>query len=275
MISAHTFQTKDLPIDIILELIPHFHLSTLITIRGVSRQWRHLAQVSDLHPVRRGMLDLYLKAIKSPYFLSSRPWTVVNLRCFDRQAYLDALLAQYDWLPMDFSMWLLEWPARAALAYMWPGLPESYEHPSPNWSPCENIFGVNSLSLFPPTLFTVKLESWENDDDPIKITEVPALLLWDDCGRTMEWLMLDKAYGFRGDRAHQILPNAFAIFTTSDGIRHSSTSIHSIQLYHRTAPPTAISVLRARYAERPPSRPLATDLDEFQQSQQRAQTFGH
>jgi hypothetical protein len=46
-----------------------------------------------------------------------------NLVPFDREEYVAALLVQYNRLPEAFTLWLLEWPARAVIGGVWPGLP--------------------------------------------------------------------------------------------------------------------------------------------------------
>ncbi|PPQ91965.1 hypothetical protein CVT25_004439 [Psilocybe cyanescens] len=55
--------------------------------------------------------------INTPQFLNSHTWILDNLRLFDRQAYIDALLVQYPTIPEEFRIWTLEWPARLAVAY--------------------------------------------------------------------------------------------------------------------------------------------------------------
>ncbi|THG97997.1 hypothetical protein EW026_g4113 [Hermanssonia centrifuga] len=109
----------DLPNELLLMVFPHLPLQALIAARGVNNKWRHLAPVSDIHPIRRKLLDLYQSFVASPAFLVTRPLIEPHLCNFDRDAYLAALPES---TPEDFKMWLLEWPARAAIACIWPGL---------------------------------------------------------------------------------------------------------------------------------------------------------
>ncbi|KAJ7825459.1 hypothetical protein B0H13DRAFT_1918618 [Mycena leptocephala] len=74
----------------------------------------------------------------------------------DQQAYIDALLDQQAYLPDDFRIWILEWPAKAAIACCWPGLPYKY------WRGPElddgAIQGCNFLGRIPPVLHTVPVQ---------------------------------------------------------------------------------------------------------------------
>jgi hypothetical protein len=49
-------------------------------------------------------VNLYFSIIESSAFEQSHPWLLENLCSFDRQAYIDALLDQHDYLPDDFRM---------------------------------------------------------------------------------------------------------------------------------------------------------------------------
>ncbi|KAJ7096065.1 hypothetical protein C8R44DRAFT_889793 [Mycena epipterygia] len=40
------------------------------------------------------------------------------------QGFVEILLEQTDYVPDDFHLWILEWPARAIMFCAWPGLPE-------------------------------------------------------------------------------------------------------------------------------------------------------
>ncbi|KAJ7137638.1 hypothetical protein C8R46DRAFT_611477 [Mycena filopes] len=118
----------DFPPEISLQIFPHIHLKDLISVRGVCKRWMELVSLADIHPTRLALLKLYQKTVHDPLFLSTSKWTLENLRPFDREAYIDALLAQHNYIPDDFQFWILEWPARAAIACAWPGLPGEYVH---------------------------------------------------------------------------------------------------------------------------------------------------
>ncbi|KAJ8462793.1 hypothetical protein ONZ45_g17810 [Pleurotus djamor] len=112
-----------IPNEVLLAIFGEFHLPTLIHGRAVCRKWRDLLPLADIQPIRRALLDLFNEIIEEPWFLDGRPWVLENLSSFDREAYVDALLAQHNYLPVEFRIWILEWPAKAAFAGIWPGLP--------------------------------------------------------------------------------------------------------------------------------------------------------
>ncbi|KAJ7474485.1 hypothetical protein B0H11DRAFT_1334302 [Mycena galericulata] len=118
---------QDCPNEVVLQFFPHFCLKSLIAARGVCRLWKMLIRLADIHPTRRRLLLLYKRLIRSPAFLPTRPWTLAHLISFNRQAYVDELLLynQVD-IPEEFRLWVLEWPARAAINCIWPGLPSDY-----------------------------------------------------------------------------------------------------------------------------------------------------
>ncbi|KAJ6506360.1 hypothetical protein C8R47DRAFT_944566, partial [Mycena vitilis] len=171
-------QMLDIPNEIVLQLFPYCPLTSLVAAQGVCKLWRRIVPLADISPPRRGLLDLYLTVIESPVFERSRPWLLQNLRPFDRRAYIDALLEQHDYLPEDFQIWILEWPAKAVIAGCWPGLPDNYlsERESDD---VERVHGCNWLGRIPPIVHTVQInqigpiERWVEED-------VPALLVWEE-----------------------------------------------------------------------------------------------
>ncbi|KAJ7476832.1 hypothetical protein B0H11DRAFT_1675747, partial [Mycena galericulata] len=172
---------KDLSNEVLLQIFPHLPFKSNIAARGVSRVWRQLVPLAEINPARSGLLDLYLKIIESPVFHMTRPWLLANLRPFDREAYIDALLSQHDYLPEDFRIWILEWPAKAAIACCWPGLPATYY--SLEADGIERIGGCNWLGRIPPVVHTVLFRSIEDGE-----VDVPALLVWEE--QHMTWLAL-------------------------------------------------------------------------------------
>ncbi|KAJ6506352.1 hypothetical protein C8R47DRAFT_967338, partial [Mycena vitilis] len=164
--------------ELLLSIFPHLTLSSLIAAKGVCTFWRRLVPLADIDPARQGLLDLYFTTIQSPVFERSRSWLLQNLRPFDRQAYIDALLDQHDYLPDDFRIWILEWPAKAVIAGCWPGLPDIYlsERESDDVA---RVHGCNWLGRVPPIVHTVQInqigpiEQWVEED-------VPALLVWEE-----------------------------------------------------------------------------------------------
>jgi len=119
-------QTPDLPNEILLHAFRFFPLKALIIGRTVSQDWRRLIPLADISPIRRALLDFYLTLVSSPIFPQTRPWVLANLQPFDRQAYIDDLMRQHPYVPEAFRVWILEWPARAVIGCVWPGLPNLY-----------------------------------------------------------------------------------------------------------------------------------------------------
>ncbi|KAJ7150885.1 hypothetical protein C8R43DRAFT_1005495 [Mycena crocata] len=112
-----------LPNELVLEIISCLCLKSLIATRGVCKLWRRLLVHADINPPRRDLLDLYLSFVSSPTYESARQWSLQNLYSFDRQAYVDCLLEQHNYLPAHFQLWVLEWPEWAIIGCAWPGLP--------------------------------------------------------------------------------------------------------------------------------------------------------
>ncbi|KAJ7983195.1 hypothetical protein DFH06DRAFT_943304, partial [Mycena polygramma] len=137
-----------------------------------------LVPLSDISPARRGLLDLYFMIIDSPVFQQSHPWLLLNLRPFDREAYINTLLDQHDYLPEDFRIWILEWPAKAVIGCCWPGLPHRY-YGAEETDGIERMCGCNSLGKIPPVVYTMVFRRSEE-----VAVDVPALLVWENEGST-------------------------------------------------------------------------------------------
>ncbi|KAJ6486055.1 hypothetical protein C8R47DRAFT_933301, partial [Mycena vitilis] len=142
----------DLPPEVSLQIFPRLPLKALIAGEGVCRLWKQLISMAEINPTRRSLWALYRKIVNDPLFLPTRPWLLANLRPFDRQAYIDALLFQHNYIPEDFRLWILEWPARAVIACAWPGLPETYcgRPPHESGDDVERMIGCNYLGRIPP-----------------------------------------------------------------------------------------------------------------------------
>ncbi|KAJ7619611.1 hypothetical protein FB45DRAFT_800061, partial [Roridomyces roridus] len=140
----------DLPPELALEIIPHLPLKGLVAAEGDCREWKAFVTVADIYPPRRALFNLYKKIIHDPLFrdLDTRPWLWANLEPFDRQAYLDYILSQHNYIPEDFRLWILEWPNKAVIACAWPGLPEIYC--AKEADDVERIAGYNHLGCLEP-----------------------------------------------------------------------------------------------------------------------------
>ncbi|KIJ41144.1 hypothetical protein M422DRAFT_82979, partial [Sphaerobolus stellatus SS14] len=177
---------QSFPTELYLELFSHFSIKDLIASRGACHIWRKLICQADVPLSRRLLLDLYLKLIEDEYFLRTRPWVLKNLKDFDREAYVDSLVQQGANLPEDFRLWILEWPAKAAIAGIWPGLPDDVVEGHFNG----RMAGRNVLGILPPQLSSILFVPQKRC--------IPAICLW--VGRTPEtvWLPLDEESGLYG-----------------------------------------------------------------------------
>ncbi|KAJ7100027.1 hypothetical protein B0H15DRAFT_818411 [Mycena belliarum] len=180
-------ELNDFSNEILLQIFPKLPLKSLIAAHGVNKLWRHLASIADISPARRGLLDLYFKIIESPIFEQTRSWLLDNLTPFDREAYIDALLAQHDYLPDDFRIWILEWPAKAVIGCHWPGLPAKY-FSNHRIAGLEAFEGCNFLGCIPPVVHTVVFEQIGRSEEVVAV-KVPALLAWED-GQGKTWIVL-------------------------------------------------------------------------------------
>ncbi|KAH9487449.1 hypothetical protein JR316_0001525 [Psilocybe cubensis] len=173
-----------LPVEIELHIFSQLELKPYLFSRGVCKEWQRLLPLADIHPVRRRLLELYLKMVNTPNFIDTRSWILENLQPFDRQAYIDTILSQYPAIPEEFRIWLLEWPERATINCIWPGLPfVSCNDLSPSRRDGVNWVAYKSHS--PQLLAPVYRQCTPN------AKFVPGLLIWRHNYRT-EWLIFDK-----------------------------------------------------------------------------------
>ncbi|KIJ35503.1 hypothetical protein M422DRAFT_212642 [Sphaerobolus stellatus SS14] len=166
------------PNELYLELFSYLPLKSLIASRGVCHLWRTFAVEANIPASRRAFLNLYLELVESPYFHRTRPWVLQNLKLFDREAYLFSLVNQGARLPDQFSLWILEWPAKAAIAGIWPGLPDDEpEHVA------GRVAGRNVLALIPPRLSAAIFRPQKR--------WIQAICLFTTAGETA-WLTVDE-----------------------------------------------------------------------------------
>ncbi|KAJ8514736.1 hypothetical protein ONZ45_g7763 [Pleurotus djamor] len=185
-----------LPTELLFRIFTYFPLATLLIARGVSQQWRSVLNSAAIHPIRRELMDIYLTCIRESWFLDSRSWTVDNLSTFDRQAYARALLGHYPYLPESFLIWLLEWPAKAAFAWVWPGLPELQEDEMGPF--CRDRYGWNMLSSNKPHIWSLQYIDEESVEEGSSPEFLPAIPLFHYPGGYAIWLLLDPREEFRG-----------------------------------------------------------------------------
>jgi hypothetical protein len=198
-----------LPNEILLEIYPRLPLKSLIAVQGVCKKWRHLVPLSDILPIRRDLLNLFLHIISSPIFLQSRSWNLLsNLRPFDRQGYLDTLLEEHSYLPEEFCIWILEWPARAVIGGSWPGLPCT----DPGLLEGDDVAGLqgsNCLGHMPPQVSIVYRCYIPAGHETRVWDMLPALLVWTSRFSYI-WLALDERESMCG-KVYELCRNRHCI----------------------------------------------------------------
>jgi hypothetical protein len=145
-----------------------------------------------------------LTIINSPWFLQTRPWVLDNLQPFNREAYVDALLAQYPRLPEAFMLWLLEWPARAIVGGIWPGLP--WEH-NQDTDGIQIFWGANWLS---PRTVQFSAIMYRIPGCKGQYDFIPAILVRSHT--TYTWLILDDDEDEREKGTLKLRDKVFALF---------------------------------------------------------------
>ena len=144
----------DLPNELLLPIFSHLPLKALIASRGVCRRWRYLVTSADLDPDRRSLLTLYLRALQTPSFLITRSEIVAALQPFDRNAFLQIVRDNgIKKLPKEFQMWIEEWPAKAAIGWIWPGLDWSFYRGET--TVCRRHSFANTIGHNPPWIKSV------------------------------------------------------------------------------------------------------------------------
>jgi hypothetical protein len=183
-------RVENFPNEILLQIFSLLPLKSLITGRTVSQEWRRLIPLANINPIRRSFLDFYFTLINSPIFPQTRPWLLANLQPFDRQQYINDLTDQHPYIPEAFRMWILEWPAKAVIGCVWPGLPNIHCQSEA----ADNVHrneGNNMLAPLPPTICALPYENYSPDAHFI-----PALSIFH--GRSdIVWLMLDERDSLR------------------------------------------------------------------------------
>jgi hypothetical protein len=178
--------------EIVSEIVSHLPLTSLVRALGVSRRWRATPLLPPIHPIRQSLYNLFLEALCSPGLAKAQHWIDLHLTSFDREHYVACLRQQYDCIPPEFEMWILEWPARAAIGFVWPGLPKYFREEF-GW---ERRYGCNHLASFPPILFRLCVRHLEYSR---QIYDTPILVIWsgfnDYCA---SFLLMDQRPSLRG-----------------------------------------------------------------------------
>ncbi|KAJ7071413.1 hypothetical protein C8F01DRAFT_433170 [Mycena amicta] len=181
----------------LIEIFPRLAFVALIRCRCVCQTWRQLVLHADVSPIRRSLYELYLDVIDSDGFLPSRQRVLSQLQPFDRKGYIAALRSQtHAFIPPEFELYILEWPEKAILYPIWPGLP--LDQDATNWSAgiCR---GINHTATIPPLLYKLQVD-FDCIDSHVAAADVldkmgsydllsfPGLPLWQRRSGTIFWL---------------------------------------------------------------------------------------
>ena len=121
---------------------------------------RNLSKHANIHPTRRRFFYLYRTMMDNPR-PDERALLCMHRNLdynFDREAYLEALLNQDPncRIPEEFSIWVLEWPAKLFINGIWPGLPFTTCVMDTNATGgSSRMYGTNYLALKPPIISRV------------------------------------------------------------------------------------------------------------------------
>lgn len=140
-------------------------------MRGVNRILRDVPLLPPIDQTRRELYMPFLEAIDSPGMKQAKKWTTQHLQPFDGEAYVSSLRQRFDFVPKEFLLWILEWPAKVAIANIWPGLPRAHK---PEWGISPRRVGFNTLATFPPQLYRLYLYTEPNE----RVYTVPMLPVW-------------------------------------------------------------------------------------------------
>jgi hypothetical protein len=157
----------DVPDEILEEIFARMTLKSLICTRCVCHRLRDVSLLSSVDSTRSALYELYLTATLSPAMQAAKDYIEARLIRFDRETYLASLYAQHPYVPEEFQMWLLEWPAGVAIGFVWPGLPKgSFEDYGD-----KHLRSWNYLSVHPPQLYAI--EFYTEPEDPYIAAMLP------------------------------------------------------------------------------------------------------
>ncbi|KAF9554646.1 hypothetical protein CPC08DRAFT_608707, partial [Agrocybe pediades] len=176
-----------LPTEITLHIFTFLEVKPYIMSHSVCTEWNHLILLAVIHPIRERMVKLFRRMLAHPDFPKTRPWTLQNLKPFDREAYIRNLQSQYPNIPDEFRLWILEWPAKMAIFCMWPELPMV----DINQLSFQLISGVNWLAYGSPLLLSFVYRDECEEAMRRRRRFIPALLVWRNACAA-QWLLFDE-----------------------------------------------------------------------------------
>ena len=124
-------------------------------------------------PERQKLFDIYLSLSCNSVFLASRDRVELVCRKFSRRLYIQCMEDQSNGvpIPLDFKLYILEWPEHAVFDCLWPGMPfEWNEQDMPFRRQGWNMLYYKQAQFFNLTLVDVHTD---------KNTKVAALPIWE------------------------------------------------------------------------------------------------
>ncbi|GJE88183.1 F-box protein [Phanerochaete sordida] len=179
----------DLPPELHLHILSYLPLSALIAARNTCRHWRHLTPLAPLPLIRRKLLSLYDTLCTIPAFQMSRRMAQASIRAdfgdAERRSYLAAL-------PRDtgdeFATWILEWPADAVVASLWPALDPAYNMGSAVFPHRRDIGNRMPTPGYAPATHTLELSLYAGHGaGPAHVVALPLL---DEGNCWTHWVVL-------------------------------------------------------------------------------------
>lgn len=116
---------ETLPDELTMEIISFLPLKSLLILRGVNTYWRNIVLISNIHPIRRVLLELFYSLIADREFLR---WRRTTATVQERRRFLKILRndSTFKEVPDEFCAWAMEWPEKVAFGWVWERLALDY-----------------------------------------------------------------------------------------------------------------------------------------------------
>lgn len=202
-------QISSFPSELLLAFFERFPLQTLIAARCVSKEWRELVSTTLIHPARRALLDLFLEIILDERYSRDRKILASDAEStsagnphadttFDRELYIEQIRDQHEYLPVEFLVWILEWPEEVVIGRLSPCLPSTPRPTDDEWMTSDkktlNYWGANMLGVNPPVVYAVPFLT---DIPNFPSGPLPVLQIWRISSNDKSLLVLADSDYFR------------------------------------------------------------------------------
>lgn len=197
------------PTELLMAFFEGFPLPTLIAARCVSKEWRELISTTCINPARRALLELFLEIVSDERYFRSKKTLAADAESasagypqadisFERELYITQLRTQYEYLPEEFVIWILEWPEEVAIGRLGPSLPSTPRPTDDERMTIDresiNYWGANMLGVRPPVIYAVPFRT-ELPNFPSG--PLPVLQVWRTSRHDKSFLVLADSDYFR------------------------------------------------------------------------------